>query len=50
MILAFLLILALIPILYLIPADESEKQQHNPGNIEAIAKADHFVAEAPWNR
>ena len=50
MILAFFLLLMVIPVLYLIPCDKPEEGQGDNDNLEAIAKADHFVDAAPWNR
>lgn len=50
MILLFFLLIMVIPVLYLIPCDKPEKDQEDHANIEAIAKADYFVASAPWNK
>lgn len=49
MLLGFLIILALIPVLYLIPASKPQDWQEKNDNIQAIAKADFFVSKAPWS-
>jgi len=48
MILLFLIALAIIPVLYLIPASKPQEYQEKNYDIQAIAKADFFVSKAPW--